>query len=56
MVHAKMFVPNPKLVIVVLGERELVMAPLPESIVQTPVPTVAVFAAMVAVGILLQID
>jgi len=47
MVHAKIVVPTPRPVMLVVGDREFVMVPLPETIVHTPVPLVAVFAAMV---------
>jgi hypothetical protein len=50
MVHAKMFVPNPKPVIEVVGDNELVIVPDPETKVQTPVPTVAVLAAISVFG------
>ena len=50
MVHAKTLFPNPNPVIDVVGESELVIVPLPETKVQTPVPTTAVFAFIVVVG------
>ena len=49
-VHAKTFVPKPNPVIVVVGESEFVIVPIPETNVQAPVPTVAVFAFIVVVG------
>ena len=49
-VHAKIFVPKPKPVIELTGESELVIVPLPEIKVQTPVPTVTVFAVITVVG------
>lgn len=49
-VHAKTFTPDPKPVIDVVGESELVIVPLPETNVQTPVPTIAVLAFIVVVG------
>lgn len=54
MVHWKIFVPNPKPVIDVVGERELVIVPLPETKVQTPVPTVAAFAAINVFGLVIH--
>ena len=53
-VHAKTFVPNPKPVIDVVGESEFVIVPLPETKVHTPVPTVAVLAAINVFGLLMQ--
>jgi hypothetical protein len=53
-VHSKIFVPNPKLVIEVVGDNEFVIVPLPEINVHTPVPTVAVFAAMIVFGLLIH--
>ena len=50
MVHWKIFVPNPKPVIEVVDESELVIVPLPEINVHAPVPIVAVFAAIIADG------
>jgi hypothetical protein len=47
-VHAKTFVPNPKPVIVVFSIVGFVIIPLPETKVHIPVPTVGVFAAIVA--------
>ena len=55
MVQAKTFIPNPKPVIDVVGESEFVIVPLPEIKVQTPVPTVAVFAAIDVFGLEIQI-
>ena len=49
-VHAKTFVPTAKPVMLVVGESEFVITPLPETKVQTPVPTVAVLAVMTVVG------
>ena len=49
-VHAKTFVPNPKPVIDVVGDSEFEIAPPPETKVQTPTPTVAVFAVITVVG------
>ena len=51
MVHAKTLFPNPKPVILVVGESELVIVPIPETKVQTPVPTVAVLAVMNVFGL-----
>ena len=50
MVHAKTLVPKPNPVILVVGESEFVIVPLPEINVQTPVPTIAAFAFIVVVG------
>ncbi len=47
MVHEKTFVPTAKPVIVVLGIREFVITPVPETKVHLPIPPpVAVFAAI----------
>ncbi len=54
MVHAKIFVPKAKPVMEVVGESELVMVPLPETKVQTPIPTVAVLAVIVVFGLLMH--
>ena len=49
MVHAKTFVPTANPVIVVLGIREFVITPVPETKVHLPIPApVAVFAAIKA--------
>lgn len=56
MVQAKTFVPKPKPVIEVVGESELVMVPIPETNVHTPVPTLAVLAFIVVVGDEMQSD
>ena len=53
-VHAKIFVPNPKPVIEVVGESELVIVPAPETKVQTPVPTVDVLAVINVFGLVMQ--
>ena len=50
MVQAKTLFPNPKPVIEVVGESELVIVPLPETKVQAPVPTNGKFAFMFAIG------
>ena len=50
MVHAKTLFPKPNPVIEVVGEREFVITPVPETKVQTPIPTVAVLAVMFVVG------
>mgnify|MGYP001576230106 CR=1 FL=1 len=50
MVHAKTLIPNPKPVMLVVGESELVIVPLPETKVQTPVPTAGKFAFIFAIG------
>ena len=56
MVHAKTFVPKPIPVTEVVGESEFVIVPEPETRVQTPVPTVAVFAVITVVGVMLHND
>lgn len=45
-VHWKIFVPNPSPVIVVFGWFELVIVPVPDINVHTPVPTVGVLAVI----------
>ena len=55
MVQAKIFEPNPKLVIEVVGESEFVIVPLPEIKLHAPVPTVAVLAAIIVLGDEIQI-
>ena len=52
MVHAKTFVPIPNPEIGVVGDNEFEIIPVPETKVHAPVPTVGVFALMVAVGTL----
>lgn len=54
MVHWKTFVPKPNPVIEVVGESELVIVPLPDINVHTPVPTVAVLADMEVFGLLIH--
>ena len=49
-VQAKIFVPNPKLVIKVVGESEFVILPLPEIKVQAPEPTEGALAFINATG------
>ena len=53
-VQAKTFVPNPNPVIEVVGDREFVIIPVPETKVQTPVPTVAVLAFMNVLGLVIH--
>ena len=53
-VHAKTFVPTVSPVILVVGDKELLMIPLPEISVHAPLPTIGVFAAMVVVGLEIQ--
>ena len=53
-VHSKIFVPNPKPVIEVVGESELVIVPLPDTNDHDPVPTTAGFAAIIAFGLEIQ--
>lgn len=50
-----MFTPKPNPVIVVLGDNEFEITPVPETNDQVPIPTVAVFADIVAVGEEIQI-
>jgi hypothetical protein len=49
-VQAKIFVPNGKPVIEVVGDKVFVIMPPPEINVHTPVPTPGVFAFIVVVG------
>ena len=49
-VHANTLVPKPKPVIVVVGKRELVMTPVPETNVHAPVPTAGKFPFIVVLG------
>jgi hypothetical protein len=49
-VHLKIFVPNPKPVMLVVGESEFVIVPLPETKVQAPVPTTGVLAFIRVAG------
>jgi hypothetical protein len=53
-VHAKTLFPIPKPVIEVVGDNELVIVPEPETKVQTPVPTVAEFADINVLGLLMH--
>ena len=50
MIHWKIFVPIDKPVIEVVGDSEFVITPVPDTNVQTPVPTVAVLAVITVVG------
>ncbi len=50
-VQAKTLLPTAKPVIVVLGNTEFVITPLPETNVQAPDPTAGKLAAMLAVGL-----
>ena len=50
MVQAKTFVPSPNPVILVVGDNELVIIPVPETKVHAPVPTPGEFAFIVVVG------
>ncbi len=56
MVHAKTFAPTAKPVIVVVGDSELVMTPLPETNDHAPEPTAGKFAAILTVGLEIQIS
>ena len=49
-VHAKTLFPKPNPVIEVVGESELVITPVPETKVQTPVPIAGKFAFMTVAG------
>lgn len=49
-VHAKILVPDPNPVTVVLGEVGLVIVPVPEMSVHKPVPTVAELALIIVFG------
>ena len=53
-VQAKIFVPKPNPVMEVVGDNELVMIPVPETKVQTPLPTVAVLAAINVFGLVIH--
>ena len=54
MVQAKTFMPKLNPVMDVVGESELVIVPLPDINVHTPVPTVAVFAVIKVLGLVIQ--
>ena len=54
-VQAKIFAPSPNPVIVELGNNEFVIIPLPEINVHTPVPIPGKLAAIVVVGLEIQI-
>jgi hypothetical protein len=54
MVHSKIFKPNPKPVIDVDGDNELVIVPEPDIKDQVPTPTVAALAFMKAFGLVIQ--
>ena len=49
-VHEKIFIPTASPVIVVVGDKELVIKPVPETNDHVPTPTVAVLAFMIVVG------
>ena len=49
-VHAKIFVPSDKPVMLLVGDDGVVITPLPETKVQTPVPTITALAVMAVVG------
>ena len=51
-VHAKTLFPKPNPFMFVIGERELVIDPVPETKVQTPVPAIAVLAFITVFGLL----
>ena len=50
MVQAKTLFPKPNPVMFVVGDKEFVITPVPETKVHTPVPTVGAFAFIVVVG------
>jgi hypothetical protein len=54
MVHCNIFIPNPKFVIVEVGEFTLVTVPLPPITLQVPTPLVGVLPANVVDGELIQ--
>lgn len=54
MVQRKTFIPKGNPVIVVEGESEFVIVPPPEINDQLPTPTVALLAAIKAVGVVIQ--
>ncbi len=54
MLQLKTLLPTPKPVTPVVGDKELVIVPLPETRVQTPTPVVGVLAAIVTLGLLAQ--
>ena len=54
MVHLKTLVPTVKPVIVVVGDNEFVITPLPETNDHVPTPLVAVFAFMVTEPVEIQ--
>lgn len=53
-VHANIFTPNPKLVIVVVSRLTFVIVPLPDTTLHEPVPMAALFAAITTFGLLIQ--
>ena len=55
MVHANTFAPTAKPVMVVVGSNELVITPVPETNVHTPVPTAGKLAAIIVLGLEIQI-
>jgi hypothetical protein len=54
-VHAKTLAPIPKPVMLLVGERELLITPVPDTRVHEPLPTVGLLAAIVVVGLKAQI-
>lgn len=54
-VHWKTLVPKGNPVIEVVADNEFVIVPPPDTKVQTPVPTVAVLAVIIVVGLDIQI-
>ena len=50
MVHANTFTPVPNALTAVVGESELVIVPLPETMVHAPVPMAGILAAIFVLG------
>ena len=53
-VHEKIFVPTASPVMDVVGDNEFVITPVPETKLHVPIPTVAEFALIVVVGVVIQ--
>lgn len=53
-IHEKIFVPTASPVMDVVGDSEFVIMPVPETNDHVPIPTVAEFAFMVVVGVVMQ--
>ncbi len=54
MVQANTLLPKPKPVILVVGNKEFVIVPLPEINVQAPLPMPGKLAAIIAVGLVIH--